>query len=246
MGPCGGLGGIETEKLFNRALPCRFQPQERQGNRAVVSSRLVANVDVLWKRACPRTERASERTRQCIHRTLVDPMSPPTVRPSRQTFRYVGVGKMPTGRLRREEGKKTRRVARVLHTRAHGSLSLKVSWSASSSASARRGRAPGTGCGRGHGRSPASLSPRPKGKLLFCVGVDSSVDATLRGYTQRGGVCRRRAPDQREEVACSRDGDARTYTLISRASSRAAAADTTERSEILGIQPVESLVKSEV
>lgn len=106
MGPCGGLGGIETEKLFNRALPCRFQPQERQGNRAVVSSRLVANVDVLWKRACPRTKRASERTRQCIHRTLVDPMSPPTVRPSRQTFRYVGVGKMPTGRLRREEGKK--------------------------------------------------------------------------------------------------------------------------------------------
>lgn len=69
--------------------PClvAFQPQERQGNRrAVVSSRLVANVERSLE-ASLSEGRASQRTRQCIHRTLVDPMSP--LPPSRQTFRSL-------------------------------------------------------------------------------------------------------------------------------------------------------------
>lgn len=67
--------------------------------------------------------------------------------------------------------------------------------------------------------------------LLFCVGVDSSVDATLLGYTQRGAVCRRRRP-----ARAVRDADARTYTHWHRGRFhvlRLRQTLTTERPEIL-------------
>lgn len=206
-GPWALVVGSEGSRRRNCSIaPCLVASSRRKDKGTGPWSRLVWSPTLTFSGSEPvrgPSERASERGSASIKRSWIPCLLPPSVLAGRHSAMSAWE-KCPQEGFGGKRAKKTRRVARVLHTRAHGSLSFKVSWSASSSASARRGRAPGTGCGRGHGRSPASLSPRPKGKLLFCVGVDSSVDATLLGYTQRGGVCRRRAPDQREEVACSR------------------------------------------
>lgn len=210
--PATGPWALVGSRRRNCSIaPClvAFQPQERQGNRrAVVSSRLVANVERSLE-ASLSEDRASERTRQCIHRTLVDPMSPPTVRPSRQTFRSLARRweKCPTGRRKGRGQKRLCRVARVLHTRAHGSLSLLLE--SLSSASVRRGRVPGPG--DTDARQPANLAPR-----CFFSASASILVSTLRCWAIPSGEESAVEENRREEVvACSRDGDARTYTLAS-------------------------------
>jgi hypothetical protein len=68
----------------------------RQGNRAVVSSRPVANVDFLWKRARPRTERANA----AVHPSTGSNARGSHLsshRPSQPADIPLRVGKMPTG-----------------------------------------------------------------------------------------------------------------------------------------------------
>lgn len=220
--------------------PClvAFQPQERQGNRrAVVSSRLVANVERSLE-ASLSEDRASQRTRQCIHRTLVDPMSP--LPPSRQTFRSLARrwGKCPQEGF--AEGRGQKRLAAewpgsYIHVRtvpplsllerSLGLLLLLLLFG--------EGRAPGPG--DTDTRQPANLAPRPK--PCFFSASASILVSTLRCWAIPSGEESAVEDDQPEKKRWPvRDADARTYTHWHRGRLhvlRLRQTLTTERPEIL-------------
>jgi len=123
----------------------RFQPQK--GNRTGPWSLLVWSPTLTFSGSEP-VRGPSERANAAVH-----PSSGSNARGSHLSFHRpsqsadipLGVEKIPTATTdegRRKEGKKdSRQVARVLHTRAHGSLSLSPRSQSASSASRRRRQA---------------------------------------------------------------------------------------------------------
>ena len=216
----------------------------------MVSSRLVANVDILWKRARPRTERASERGSASIiriERSWIPSLLPPPVPVGRHSARRGKNSHSDDGRRTKEGGQK--RLAPSgpgpTYSCARFPLSLSevsVCFFCFSSAEAGwlAGLSARTGCVQGDtdARQPANLVPRPK--PYFFSASASILVSTLRCAMPSGEYT---AEGERWPV---RDADARTYALghtytltsltsrAAAAAAAAAAADTTERPEILG------------
>lgn len=187
----------------------RLASSRRKGKGTGPWSRLVwsPTLNVLWKRACPRTERASERGSASIERSWIPCLLPPSVPAGRHSARSLGGGKNAQQAEGREEGKKdcAEWPGSYIHARTVPFLSSLLLESLSS-ASVRRGRVPGPG--DTDARQPANLVPR-----CFFSASASILVSTLRCWAIPSGEESAVEENRREEVvACSRDGDARTYT----------------------------------
>lgn len=201
-------------------------------------SRLVwsPTLNVLWKRACPRTERASERGSASIERSWIPCLLFPA---GRHSARSLGGGENAHRKAsRREEGKKDSPPSGpVLHTRAHGSPSLSLLERSLGLLLLLllfgEGRAPGPG--DTDTRQPANLAPRPK--PCFFSASASILVSTLRCWAIPSGEESAVEDDQPEKKRWPvRDADARTYTHWHRGRLhvlRLRQTLTTERPEIL-------------